>query len=158
MARFAYRLQKVFELRERKKKQQEQRVIEAQRHVRDIELAIEEKKNEMRIVQQNMRTAPHTLMTAHDDFLQHLNIQLDMLYDDLRQAQAILEEERKLLIKAQADLEALNKHKEKAREEWLEEEKRQEMKVLDEVGGQRYFRAQLQAAEDAAWDEEQLNT
>ncbi len=150
MARFVYRLQKVFELRERRKKEQEQRVVDAQKRVREVEVSIEEKKDEIRDVQKNMLASPHTLMAAHDSFLYHLNGQLDQLHGDLAQAKAVLDHERQLLIKAQADLEALVKHKEKAREEWLEEEKKLEMKRLDEVAGQRYFRAQLEKAEDDA--------
>lgn len=155
MARFAYRLQKVFELRERRKKEQEQRVIDAQKRVRDVEVAIEEKRNEIRTIRKNMLASPHIMMAAHDTFIHHLNGQLEKLYLDLEKAKAALEHERQLLIKAQADLEALIKHKEKAREEWLEEEKKLEMKRLDEVAGQRYFRAQLEKAEEAM-DEEAL--
>jgi len=150
MARFVYRLQKVYELRERKKKEHEQRVIDAQKRVRDVEIAIEEKKNEMRMVRKNMLASPHTLMAAHDQFLHHLNDRLDELYEDLTIAKNELEKERQLLIKAQADLEALVKHKEKAREEWLEEEKKLELKMLDEIAGQRYFRAKLQEELDNA--------
>ncbi|WP_303673030.1 flagellar export protein FliJ [Vampirovibrio chlorellavorus] len=155
MARFVYRLQKVFELRERRKKEQEQRVLDAQKYVREVEMAIEEKKDEIRDVQKNMLASPHTLMAAHDSFLHHLNGQLDQLHGDLNYAQSELEYERQLLIKAQADLEALVKHKEKAREEWLEEEKKLEMKRLDEVAGQRYFRAQLEKSEEDVLSEEE---
>ena len=144
MARFIYRLQKVFELRERKKKEQEQRVVDAQKRVREVETAIEEKNNEIRMVRKNMMSSPHTLMAAHDEFIYLLYGDLEQLDADLAQAKEQLEYERQLLIKAQADLEALVKHKEKAREEWLEEEKKREMKMLDEVAGQRYFRAKLQ--------------
>ncbi|MCE3235451.1 MAG: Flagellar FliJ protein [Vampirovibrio sp.] len=150
MARFVYRLQKVFELRERKKKEHEQRVIDAQKRVRDVEIAIEEKKNEIRMVRKNMLASPHTLMAAHDEFIHHLNDRLEELYEDLSRAKAALAYERELLIKAQADLEALVKHKEKAREEWLEEEKKLELKMLDEIAGQRYFRAKLQEELDNA--------
>jgi len=144
MARFVYRLKKVFELRERKKKEQEQRVIEAQKRVREVEIAIEEKQNEIRMVHKSMMTSAHTLMAAHDQFIHHLHEQLTELFDQLVRAKAGLAYERELLVKAQADLEALVKHQEKAHEEWLENEKRLEMKMLDEVAGQRYFRAKLQ--------------
>lgn len=142
MAKFKYRLQKVFELRERKKKEQEQRVVEARKKVHAVELEIEEKKNEIRLVRQNMLTAHHTMMSAHDEFIHHLHAELDVLYQDLEMAKQELKYEMDLLIKAQAELEALIKHKEKAQEEWLEEEKKREMKMLDEVAGQRYFRNQ----------------
>lgn len=150
MARFVYRLQKVFELRERKKKEHEQRVIDAQKRVREVETAIEEKQNEIRMVHQNMLTSPHTMMAAHDQFIHHLNEQLVELHQELARAKEALEYERQLLIKAQADLEALIKHQEKAKEEWLEDEKRREMKMLDEIAGQRYFRAKLQEELDLA--------
>ncbi|HEY9687189.1 MAG TPA: flagellar export protein FliJ [Coleofasciculaceae cyanobacterium] len=150
MARFVYRLQKVYELRERKKKDQEQRVIDAQKRLRDVELAIEEKKNEIRTSRKNMLSSPHILMAAYDEFLHLLNQQLDGLYEDLELARQALEYERQLLIKAQAELEALVKHKDKAREEWQEEEKRLEMKMLDEVAGQRYYRAQQVRMEEEA--------
>jgi flagellar export protein FliJ len=97
-----------------------------------------------------MLSSPHTLMAAHDEFIYHLNDQLEQLYDDLARAKDALEYERQLLIKAQADLEALVKHKDKAREEWLEEQKKMEMKMLDEIAGQRYFRAKLQEELDNA--------
>jgi flagellar export protein FliJ len=154
MARFVYRLQKVFEIRERKKKEQEQRVAEAQKRVREIETAIEEKQNEVRMVRKNMLASHHTLMTVHDEYVHHLNQQLDVLYQDLEHAKQVLAYERQLLIKAQAELEALVKHKEKAIEEWKEEEKRLEMKVLDEVAGQRYFRAQQSELAEADYNPE----
>lgn len=154
MARFVYRLQKVFELRERKKKEQERRVQEARARVIQIEQDIQAKKHEIRVLRQNMLTAPHLLMEAHDIFIQHLNDQLDQLMQDLEIAKQQLEYEKQLLIKAQAELEALVKHKEKAYEEFLEEEKRQEMKMLDEVAGQRYFRSQQEKAYDEAFYEE----
>lgn len=159
MARFVYRLQKVFELRERKKKEQEQRVIDAQKRVREVEQAIEEKKNEIRMLRKNMLSSPHTLMAAHDEFLHHLNLQLDDLYQDLAVANDHLNQERKRLIQAQAELEALVKHKEKAREAWQEEQKRLEMKILDEVAGQRYFRAQYeqQLADEEEAEQARLN-
>lgn len=149
MARFVYRLQKVFELRERRKKEQEQRVIDAQKRVREVEMAIEEKQNEIRMVRKNMMNSPHMLLSMHDEYTQKLSKQLDELFIDLDFAKQTLAHERQLLIKAQADLEALVKHKEKSLEEWKEEEKRQEMKILDEVAGQRYFRNQQGQLEES---------
>lgn len=152
MARFVYRLKKVFELRERKKKEQEQRVVDAKKKVSDVERAIEEKKNEIRLIRQNMLTSHHTMMAAHDEYLHYMNAELDVLYQDLEIAKQELAYEMELLIKAQAELEALVKHKEKAYEEWLEEEKKREMKQLDEVAGQRYFRAQLEKLEEEQFE------
>lgn len=154
MAGFQYRLQKVFELRERKKKEQEQKVIQAQRRVKQIEDAIEEKKNEIRLMRENMFTSHHTLMPVHDEYIHKLNVELDQLYDDLEMAKQQLAYEKQQLVKAQAELEALVKHKDKVYEEWLDEQKRIEMKQLDEVAGQRFFRQQLAILEEAADDDE----
>ena len=69
MARFVYRLQKVFKLRERKVKQQEQVVIEAQNKVNAIIADIEAKKNELRLLADNMQHSHHTMLAAHDAFI-----------------------------------------------------------------------------------------
>jgi len=140
MARFVYRLQKVYELRERKKKEQEQRVIDATKAVREVEQAIEAKYEERRQVKEQMLSLPTSMMEYSDRFLHHVNQQIDQLNEDLRHAEIRLNEERVLLNKAHAELEALTKHKEKMEEEWFEEEKRKELKQLDEVASQRYFR------------------
>ena len=142
MAKFVYRLQTVFDLRNRKVKTQEQRVVDARRVVREIQSAIEEKRNEIRLLGQNMMSSHYTLLETYDEFIHHCHEQLDQLHSDLEDAEEALSEERTLLVKYQAELEALEKHKEKALEEWTEEQKRLEMKQLDEVASQRYFRAQ----------------
>ncbi len=147
MAPFIYRLQKVYELRERKKKQQELLVIEAVARVQAVETSISEKKNEIRLLRQNMLSSPHTLMSMHDEFIHGLNHDLDQLYVDLQEAKEHLARERELLIKAEAELEALEKHKEKTYEAWLEDEKRLDLKRLDEVASQRFFRNQLEELE-----------
>ncbi|MGE0199350.1 MAG: flagellar export protein FliJ [Candidatus Melainabacteria bacterium] len=152
MAAFQYRLQQVFELRERKKKEQEQRVIQARRHVREVEQAIQQKKDEIRSVRDHMLKSPHTMMASHDEYLYVLNQELDKLYQDLDAAKQQLAYEQQMLQKAQADVEALLKHKDKALEEWQEEQKRIEMKQLDEVASQRFFRAQQAALDEETED------
>ena len=142
MARFVYRLQKVFELRERKKKQQEQRVLEAQAAVKAAELALEQHYQKLGELAVFMRTAPPSFYENYDRYKEQQKLEEAQLKQNIQFAQEHLEHQKQLLIKAQADVEALVKHKEKAREEWLEEEKYLEMKQLDEIGGQRYFRQQ----------------
>lgn len=156
MARFVYRLQKIFDLRERRCKLQQQRVLAAQQAVYAVEAKIEAKRNEIRLVHQELLTGPHMMMAANDRYLHRCHEEHDRLVRvDLVDAQRRLSEEQALYEKYRADLKALEKHKEKAREEWQEEEKRQELKMLDEVGSQRYFRAQLEQAEQDA-EEAQL--
>jgi flagellar protein FliJ len=150
MPPFVYRLQKVYEIRERKKKEQERRVAAARARITQIEQEIQAKKHEIRVLRNNMLTAPHVLMEAHDIYIHLLNEQLEQLYRDLELAKQQLEYELQLLVKAQAELEALVKHKEKAYEEYMEEEKAKELKLLDEIATQRYFRAQQEKAEEEA--------
>jgi flagellar protein FliJ len=142
MARFIYRLQKILDLRERKKKQQEQRVLEAQAAVKLAEQALEAHHDKARQLAQFMRSAPATMYQGYDDYKPVEKAEEDRLKQDIQLAVDNLEHQKRLLIKAQADVEALLKHKDKAREDWLEDEKYREMKQLDEIGGQRYFRQQ----------------
>ena len=104
-----------------------------------------------------MLIAGHMMLQASDLFLQHLQEQLQQLYQDLERAKQELEYQIQLLIKAQAELEALNKHREKAYEEYLEEEKQKELKLMDEIAGQRYFRNQQQR-DDNEKEEDSLST
>jgi flagellar FliJ protein len=157
---FRYRLQKIYELRERRLEEQKEAVVQAQERVREAEAVVQKIKNDIRLLQQNMLSAPHTLMQAHDDYIHNQYYQLDVAYVNLKAAQDDLEYEKQMLIKAQSDLEALAKHKEKCYEEYLEEEKKREMKMLDEVAGQRYFRQQAERLEEemleaAQWEADQ---
>ena len=150
MAKFVYRLKKVFELRERRVKEQEQKVIDAKKVVAEIQAKIDDKKKEAVLVRQNMATTPHTLLEAHHVYIQKCNKDVRLLEMDKNEANAKVKVETDELKKRQAELEALEKHKEKAKEEWLEEQKAIEMKKLDEVASQRYFRNQQIAAEEEA--------
>lgn len=157
MAKFKYRLQKVVEIRERKVKEQEQRVIEAKRTLAEVDQRIQAKKQELQMAQQSMRSTSHLLLGAHDDYIHKCYADLDLLADERAVAEQKVLEEAKLLTQFQADLEALEKHKEKALDEWKEDQKRQELKQLDEVASQRFFRAKEQqeaerAAEIAAFE------
>jgi flagellar export protein FliJ len=153
MARFVYRLQKVFELRERKKKQQEQRVLEAQAQVKKAELVLEKHYQQLAELAEFMKTAPPSFYENYDRYKEQQKLEEDQLKQAIKLAHEHLALQKQLLIKAQADVEALVKHKEKAREEWLEEEKYREMKQLDEIGGQRYFRQQQALLLDEAEEE-----
>ena len=157
MARFVYRLQKIYELRERRVKEQEQKVIEARRKVQEKQAEIEAKKHEMKLVRENMMQASHLLMGDHDRYLFKASQDLEVLHEELAQRERKLVEEGKLLQQYQAELEALEKHKEKAREEWQEEQKQIELKQLDEVASQRYFRQKAVEAEEEA-ETESLET
>jgi flagellar export protein FliJ len=149
MGRFVYRLQKVFELRERKKKQQEQRVIEAQNAVKAAEQALATHYKKLEELATFMKTAAPSFYENYDRYKEQQKIEEAQLQQQITMAQDHLALQKQLLIKAQADVEALVKHREKAREEWLTEENYIEMKQLDEVGSQRYFRQKLSTDGDS---------
>jgi flagellar export protein FliJ len=150
MARFVYRLQKVFELRERKKKQQEQRVLEAQTQVKLAEQALDAHFQKMAEVADFMRTAAPSFWANYDRFKEEQKGVEDQLRQNIALAKDYLHLQQQLLIKAQADVEALVKHRDKAKEEWMEEEKIRELRQMDEIGSQRYFRQQQAQLEEAA--------
>jgi flagellar export protein FliJ len=152
MARFVYRLQKVLEMRERKVKEQEQVVIEAKKFLAVAQQKVVSKQQEIRSAQQSMHAGPHTLLAMHDRFIHRSMQELETLQQECYQAERRVIEEAKRLIQYQAEMEALVKHKDKAYDEWKEEEKRAEMKVLDEVATQRFFRAKLSREIDEALD------
>jgi flagellar export protein FliJ len=149
MARFVYRLQKVYEMRERKKKEQEQRVNEARAFLRQQEARKQAILLEIEAVRQHMEISHHTMMQAHDAFLHKLALDQKQAEQDILTAQEQLQQEEQALQVCHQELEALVKHKEGARQEWLEEEKAIEMKMLDEIAGQRYFRNKAANAEEA---------
>jgi flagellar export protein FliJ len=157
MARFVYRLQKVYELRERKKKEQEQRVQEAQAAVRAAEARLQANLQEQAGVIEQMRISPPMMLEMGDRFLQRLREKHVELRQEKEVAQQKLKEEEDLLKIRHQELEALEKHKERCLEEWKEEEKAIEMKMLDEIGSQRYFRNQQEAKMDAILAGEELD-
>jgi flagellar FliJ protein len=149
MARFVYRLQKVYEMRERKKKEQEQRVQEAQSAVRAAEARLQANKQEQAAVIEQMRISPPMMLEMGDRFLQRLREKYVELRAEKTQAEQVLKEEEDILKIRHKELEALEKHKERCLEEFKEEEKAAEMKMLDEIGSQRYFRNQQEARAEA---------
>jgi flagellar export protein FliJ len=149
MARFVYRLQKVYEMRERKKKEQEQRVQEAHSAVRQANAKLQANQQEQATVAQQLQESPPMMLAMIDRYLQSLRDKRVTLLEEKQQAEATLKEEEKKLSICHQELEALEKHKERCKEEWLEEEKAIEMKMLDEIGSQRYFRQQQEARLEA---------
>ncbi|XVJ50639.1 MAG: flagellar export protein FliJ [Vampirovibrio sp.] len=146
---FRYRLQNIYNLRERKKKEQEQVVNEAQNKCRKIQARIDAKYAEREDVRHQRKTIDPMMLNTIDALLVHLATQILAIKEELEEAQRILKEEEDKLAVCRQELEALEKHKERALEEWKEEEKQAEMKQLDEVASQRYFRQMVEAAQEA---------
>lgn len=137
---FIYRLQKILDFRIRKKEEQllitqkaQQAVFVAEENIRknneEIQQTIQNKKNEK----------DFRMMEYYDKYLHHLWDKADALEAERKRVQAILDEEKQKLVKCEQAVKVLEKHKEKQKEAYLEEEKAKELKQFSEIGVQRFF-------------------
>lgn len=137
---FVYRLQKILDFRIRKKEEQllitqkaQQAVFVAEENIRknneEIQQTIQNKKNEK----------DFRMMEYYDKYLHHLWDKADALEAERKRVQAILDEEKQKLVKCEQAVKVLEKHKEKQKEAYLEEEKAKELKQFSEIGVQRFF-------------------
>ena len=150
---FVYRLQKILDFRIRKKEEQLLVVQKAQQEVYLAEQKIRENEAEIQQTVQNRKTADYKMMEYFDKFLHHLWDKADALEAERKRLQAILDEEKMKLVKLEQAVKVLEKHKEKQKEAYLEEEKAQELRQFSEIGVQRFF---LQAREKEE-EEAELN-
>lgn len=149
---FRYRLQKVLDVREREKKEQEQQVLAAKEEVLKIENLIELNRREIATTKVNMRKANFTMYEAYDVFLKHLYEKEVELLEEKEKAEEVLRQEKEKLIEAEKKVKVLEKHKEHSKELYIEEEKKAELKALSETAVQKHFAKTRQNAEDAELD------
>ena len=146
---FVYRLQKVLDFRIREKEAQ---LIVVQKAQQDVYIAEENiRKNEAEIRQtiQNKRTADFRMMEYYDNYLHHLWDKAEALEQERRRVQAILEQEQQELVRREQAVKVVEKHKEKQREAYIEEQKAIELKQFSEIGVQRFFIHAREEAEEA---------
>ena len=136
---FVYRLQKVLEFRIRAKEQQLLVVQKAQQDVYLQEEKIRQNEAEIRQTIQNKRTADFRMMEYYDNYLHHLWDKADALEQERRRLQAV---------------KVVEKHKEKQREAYLEEQKAIELKQFSEIGVQRFFIHSREEAEEQELQEQ----
>ena len=136
---FVYRLQKILDFRIRKKEEQLLVVQKAQQEVFLAEQRIKENEEEIQHTIENRRTADYKMMEYYDKYLHHLWDKADALEAERKRLQAILDEEKEKLIKLEQAVKVLEKHKEKQKENYIEEEKAQELRQFSEIGVQRFF-------------------
>lgn len=137
---FRYRLQKVLDFRINQKEEQRMRVQKAQRAVYEAEANIQ--KNNQTIVEtkQGMRTADPSLYEYYDKYLQHLYEEAERLEQIRVELQKQLDIEIQKLVKCEQAVKVLEKHKDKNKEIYVEEEKKEELKLFSELGVTRFFR------------------
>ncbi len=154
---FVYRLQKVLDFRIREKEAQ---LIVVQKAQQDVYIAEENiRKNEAEIRQtiQNKRTADFRMMEYYDNYLHHLWDKAEALEQERRRVQAILEQEQQELVRREQAVKVVEKHKEKQREAYIEEQKAIELKQFSEIGVQRFFIHAREEAEEAELMEQLRN-
>ncbi len=150
---FRYRLQKILDFRIRKKEEQMLVVQKAQQAVFIAEENIRKNNEEIEATKVNMRQADPMMYEAYDKYLIHLWEKAEQLELVRQEKQAILDEETQKLIKIEQGVKVLEKHKEKCRDMYLEEEKKAELKQYSELGVTRFF---AQSKERMAEEEQEI--
>lgn len=145
---FVYRLQKILDFRIRKKEEQLLVVLKAQQAVYEAEERIRQNEAEIQQTIESKRTADFRMMEYYDKYLHHLWDKAEALEAERQRLQAILDEEKQKLVKCEQEVKVLEKHKEKQKDAYLEEEKKQELKQFSEIGVQRFFIHKREAEED----------
>ena len=136
---FVYRLQKILDFRVRKKEEQLLAVQRAQREVNIAEQNIEQNNQEIELTKEHQKKADYLMLEAYDKFIHYLwekGKELEVIKQEkIRQ----LQEEIYKLIELEKAVKVLEKHKEKNKELYLDEEKKTELKMLSEIAVQRHF-------------------
>lgn len=136
---FRYRLESILKVRIRKKEAQLIVVQKAQQAVFEAEENIRQNEAEIQQTIQNKKTADFKMMEYYDNYLHHLWDKAEVLEQERQRLQAILEEEQRKLVQCEQEVKVVEKHKEKQKEAYLEEEKKLELKQFSEIGVQRFF-------------------
>ena len=136
---FRYRMQKILEIRIRKKDEQLQAVIKAQEEVDRIELLIIKNMEEIKSLTAQMRQADPMMYERYDTFIKHLWKEDEKLKNQKKEAEIALEKEKELLKIREQEVNVLEKHKEHQKEDYLKEQKALELKELNEIGSQKFF-------------------
>ncbi len=145
---FRYRLQKVLEFRIRKKEEQLIVVQKAHMAVLVAEENIRKNEAEIQSTKDNMRHADPMMYETYDNYLVHLWEKAEQLEAIRAEAQRVLDDETAKLVKLEQGVKVLEKHKEKHREAYIEEEKKSELKTYSELGVTRFFRQSQERIEE----------
>lgn len=137
---FNYRLQKILEFRIRKKEAQLLVVQKAQQALYIAQQNIAKNNEEIRQTKEGRRSADYMMMEYYDKFLHHLWEKAERLEREKQSKESILQQELQRLMECEKEVNVLEKHKEKMKEVYLEEEKAIELKTLSEIGSQRHFK------------------
>lgn len=151
---FKYRLESILKVRIRKKEAQLVVVLKAQQDVFEAEERIRRNQEEIAQTVQNKKTADFRMMEYYDNYLHHLWDKADVLEQERLRLQQILDDEKEKLVKCEQEVKVLEKHKEKQKEAYIEEEKKLELKQFSEIGVQRFFIQSKEASEEQELSEQ----
>lgn len=155
---FRYRLQKVLDFRINQKEEQRMRVQKAQQAVYQAEQDIKKNNQDILETKEGMRHADPMMYESYDNFLRHLWEKAEQLEAVRQELQKKLDEELERLVKCEQAVKVLEKHKEKSKEIYLQEEKAAELKQFSELGVTRFFKhLQERAEEEEKEIQKQLN-
>ncbi len=150
---FSYRLQKILEIRIRKKEEQLQAVINAQKEVDRIELLIIKNLQQIEDLTKQMKKADPMMFEQYDKFIKHLWEEDEKLKLQKQEAIEALEKEKELLRLREQEVNVLEKHKEHQKENYIQEQKALELKELNEIGSQKFFIRNREKKEDEEYQE-----
>ena len=145
---FRYRLQKVLDFRINQKEEQRMKVQKAQQAVYQAEQDIKKNNQDILDTKAGMRNADPMMYESYDNFLRHLWAKAEQLEFRRQELQAKLDLEIAKLVKCEQAVKVLEKHKEKSKEAYLAEEKAAELKQFSELGVTRFYKANLDRAEE----------
>ena len=145
---FRYRLQKVLDFRINQKEEQRMKVQKAQQAVYQAEQDIKKNDQDILDTKAGMRSADPMMYESYDNFLRHLWEKAQHLEFRRQELQAKLDAEIEKLVKCEQAVKVLEKHKEKNKEAYLAEEKAAELKQFSELGVTRFYKANLEKAEE----------
>ncbi len=149
---FRYRLQKILNYRINQKEEQLMRVQKAQSAVNKAQQDIDNNNKAIEDTKQNIKSADPMLYDSYDKFLKHLWEEAQRLEEIRIELQKKLDEEKQKLVKCEQAVKVLEKHKEKNKEIYIEEEKAAELKQFSELGVTRFFRQKTEREEQEILD------
>ncbi len=145
---FRYRLQKVLDFRINQKEEQRMKVQKAQQAVYQAEQDIKKNNQDILDTKAGMRSADPMMYESYDNFLRHLWAKAEQLEIRRQELQAKLDIEIQKLVKCEQAVKVLEKHKEKSKDIYLAEEKAAELKQFSELGVTRFYKANLEKAQE----------
>ncbi len=146
-------MQKILEIRIRKKEEQLQAVIKAQNEVNRIELLIIKNLEQIKELTVQMRSADPMMYEQYDKFIKHLWEEDEKLKNQKREAEIALEKEKELLKLREQEVNVLEKHKEHQKDDYIKEQKALELKELNEIGSQKFFIRSREQKEESEQEE-----